>query len=106
MKLLRKILIRSGIWGYFYPPYDFIGVKVHRDWPWKKKPLTVAEIISVQYCSWSCEWGADAEPYYEWEDLVKEVKGTWVRENERMIATSTPPQTTSPSYKIFKENEE
>ena len=48
MKLLRKILIRSGIWGYFYPPYDFVGVKVHRDWPWKKKPLTADEIVSVQ----------------------------------------------------------
>lgn len=48
MKLLRKILIRSGIWGYFYPPYDFAGVRVHRDWPWKKKPLTLAEIMSVR----------------------------------------------------------
>jgi len=47
MKLLRKILIRLGIWGYFYPPYDIVGVKVHRDWPWKK-PLTVDEIVSVQ----------------------------------------------------------
>jgi len=62
--------------------------------------------LSLQYCSWSCEWGADAEQYYQWEDLVKEVKGTWVPENERIIATSTPPQTTSPSYKIFKESEE
>ena len=47
MKLLRKILIRSGVWGYFYPPYDFMGIKVHRDWPWKKR-LTVEEIVSVQ----------------------------------------------------------
>ena len=47
MKLLRKILIRSGIWGYFYPPYDFMGIKVHRDWPWKKR-LTAEEIMSVQ----------------------------------------------------------
>lgn len=48
MKLLRKILIRSGVWCYFYPPYNFGGVKVHRDWPWKKKPLTSDEIVSVQ----------------------------------------------------------
>lgn len=48
MKLLRKILIRLGIWGYFYPPYNFGGVKVHRDWPWKKKPLTADEIVSAQ----------------------------------------------------------
>ena len=48
MKLLRKILIRLGVWGYFYPPYDFLGVKVHRDWPWKKKPLTADEIVSAQ----------------------------------------------------------
>ncbi len=47
MKLLRKILIRSGIWGYLYPPYNFIGTKVHRDWPWKKH-LTAEEIISLQ----------------------------------------------------------
>jgi len=48
MKLLRKILIRSGIWGYFYPSYDFFGVKVHRDWAWEKKLLTADEIVSVQ----------------------------------------------------------
>ena len=50
MKLLRKILIRLGIWGYFYPPYEFLGVgiKIHRDWPWKNKPLTADEIVSVQ----------------------------------------------------------
>jgi len=46
MKLLRKILIRSGIWGYFYPPYDFMGIKFHRDWPWKKR-LTAEEIMSA-----------------------------------------------------------
>ena len=48
MKLLRKILIRLGVWGYFYPPYNLGGVKVHRDWPWKKKPLTADEIVSAQ----------------------------------------------------------
>jgi len=47
MKLLRKILIRLGIWGYFYPPHNFMGIKVHRDWPWKKR-LTIEEIVSVQ----------------------------------------------------------
>jgi len=47
MKLLRKILIRSGIWGYFYPPHNFMGIKVHRDWSWKKR-LTIEEIVSVQ----------------------------------------------------------
>ena len=52
--------------------------------------------LSLQHCSWSCEW----------EDIVKEVKGTWAPESERVIATSTPPQTTSLYYKIFKENEE
>jgi hypothetical protein len=48
MKLLRKILIRLGIWGYFYPPYNLLGIKVHRDWPWKTKFLTAEEIISIQ----------------------------------------------------------
>jgi hypothetical protein len=48
MKLLRNILIRLGVWGYFYPPYIFGSAKVHRDWPLKKKPLTADEIMSVQ----------------------------------------------------------
>ena len=62
--------------------------------------------LPLQYCSWSCEWGADAEQYYQWEDIIKEVKGPWIPESERAIATSTPPQTTSHIYKIFKESEE
>jgi len=41
--------------------------------------------LPLQYCSWSCEWGADAEQYYQWEDLAKEVKGTWVPENEEIL---------------------
>jgi len=49
MKLLRKILIRLGIWGYFYPPHNILGVKVHRDWPWiEKRRLKANEIVSVQ----------------------------------------------------------
>ena len=52
------------------------------------------------------EWGADAEQYCDWEDIAKEAKGTWVPESERVIAVSTPPQTTSLYYKMFKENEE
>jgi hypothetical protein len=51
MKLLRNILIRLGVWGYFYPPYIFGSAKVHRDWPWKKKPLTADEIMSVLHLS-------------------------------------------------------
>jgi len=49
MKLLRKILIRSGIWGLLYPPFNLINIKIHRDWPWKeKKRLSVNEIVSIQ----------------------------------------------------------
>ena len=49
MNLIRKFLIRVKVWGWIYPPHNFMGVKVHRDWPWReRKRLKADDIVSVQ----------------------------------------------------------
>jgi hypothetical protein len=47
-KQLRRFLIWTGVWGRVYPPMNIYGVLVHRPWPWKPRPLTADEIVSVQ----------------------------------------------------------
>jgi len=49
MNLIRKFLIRVKVWGWIYPPHNCMGVKVHRDWPWReRKRLKADDIVSVQ----------------------------------------------------------
>ena len=43
---------------------NFVGIKIHRDWPWKRV-LTIAEIISVQPMTASSESVFEFEYVYE-----------------------------------------